>query len=145
MIEVVATVAIASVIMVALISFFSVVSRVFVASAIESEDRLIVSNVKGYLKNQLGYAADVKNTVTTGYDSLSFSGGRLYRNGALVFDEAFYGNTNISGSMTGFGSALTFRLIVENSGQSRTEDYVITTMNKSDSTIAVPITTFWYK
>jgi prepilin-type N-terminal cleavage/methylation domain-containing protein len=145
LIEVVATVAIASLVMVALVSFFSVVSKVFVASALESEERLISSNAKAYLKNELTYVTEIAVSGDGSFSELEFTGGRIYKNGVQVFDNEFYGNTSIYGEVTGLGSVLTFTLRVENGGTDRTDIYVIKTLNKVDTAISTPVTTLYYK
>ncbi|KAF0092362.1 MAG: hypothetical protein FD141_546 [Fusobacteria bacterium] len=145
LIEVVATVAIASLVMVALVSFFSVVSKVFVASALESEERLISSNAKAYLKNELTYVTEIGVSGDGSYSKVEFTGGRIYKNGVQVFDNEFYGNTSIYGEVTGLGSVLTFTLRLENGGTNRTEVYVIKTLNKIDTAISTPVTTLYYK
>lgn len=131
-----ATVAIASLVMVALVSFLSVVSKVFVASAIESEQRLIASSAKAYLKNELTYAENVTiiniNELTYNTNQkLEFIDGKIYKNDVQVFDNEFYGSTKINISVTGIGSVLTFTLDVVNGETVRTEDYVIKTLNSN--------------
>lgn len=145
LIEVVATVAIASLVMVALVSFFSVVSKVFVSSALESEERLIASSAKAYLKNELTYVAEIAVSGDGSFSELEFTGGRIYKNGVQVFDNEFYGNTSIYGEVTGLGSVLTFNLRVENGETDRSEVYVIKTLNKVDTTISTPVTVLYYK
>ena len=136
LIEVMATVAIASLVMFALVSFLSVVSKVFIASAIESEQRLIVSSAKAYLKNELTYAENVTinniNELTYNTNQkLEFIDGKIYKNDVQVFDNEFYGNTKINISVTGIGSVLTFALDVANGEINRTEDYVVKTLNSN--------------
>lgn len=145
LIEVVATVAIASLVMVALVSFLSVVSKVFIASAIESEQRLIVSSAKAYLKNELTYVTEIAVNGDGSFSKLEFTGGRIYKNGVDVFNNEFYGNTEINISVTGSGSVLTFTLDVVNGVTNRNEDYVIKTLNKVDTAISTPVTTLYYK
>lgn len=145
LIEVVATVAIASLVMVALVSFLSVVSKVFIASAIESEQRLIVSSAKAYLKNELTYVTEIAVNGDGSFSKLEFTGGRIYKNGVDVFNNEFYGNTEININLTGSGSVLTFTLDVVNGVTNRTEDYVIKTLNKVDTTISTKVTTLYYK
>lgn len=145
LIEVVATVAIASLVMVALVSFFSVVSKVFVASALESEERLISSNAKAYLKNELTYVTEIAVSGNGTFNKVEFTGGRIYKNGVQVFDNEFYGNTSIYAEVTGLASVLTFTIRVENGGTDRTEVYVIKTLNKIDTAISTPVTTLYYK
>lgn len=131
--------------MVALVSFLSVVSKVFVASAIESEQRLIASSAKAYLKNELTYVTEIAVNGDGSFSKLEFTGGRIYKNDVQVFDNEFYGNTSIYGQVTGLGSVLTFTIRVENGGTNRTEDYVIKTLNKVDTAISTPVTTLYYK
>lgn len=131
-----ATVAIASLVMVALVSFLSVVSKVFIASAIESEQRLIASSAKAYLKNELTYAENVTiiniNELTYNTNQkLEFIDGKIYKNDIQVFDNEFYGNTKINISVTGIGSVLTFTLDVINGETVRNEDYVVKTLNSN--------------
>lgn len=140
-----ATVAIASVVMLVLISFLSVVSNVFVASAIESEGRLMMSSTKGYLQNQLTYVTDVKNTGDASYNKLEFKDGRIYKNGVQVFENSFYGNTSVYGEVLGLGSLLTFVIRVENGTTVRSETYVVKTLNKVDTAISTPVKVLYYK
>lgn len=145
LIEVVATVAIASLVMVALVSFFSVVSKVFVSSTVESELRLISSNTKAYLKNELTYVSDLGVSGDGTYSKIEFSGGRIYKNDVQVFDNDFYGNINIDGEITGQGSVLTITLRVEKNESKRSEVYVIKTLNKIDTAISTPVKVIFYK
>lgn len=145
LIEVVATVAIASLVMVALVSFFSVVSKVFVSSTVESELRLISSNTKAYLKNELTYVSDLGVSGDGTYSKIEFSGGRIYKNDVQVFDNDFYGNINIDGEITGQGSVLTITLRVEKGESKRSEVYVIKTLNKIDTAISTPVKLIFYK
>ncbi len=145
LIEVVATVAIASLVMVALVTFFSVVSNVFVSSALESEERLISSSAKAYLKNELTYVSEIAISGNGTFNKVEFAGGKMYKNDIQVFDNEFYGNTSIFGEVTGLGSVLTFTLRVENGETNRTEVYVIKTLNKVDTAIATPVTVLYYK
>lgn len=145
LIEVVATVAIASLVMVALVSFFSVVSKVFVSSTVESELRLISSNTKAYLKNELTYVSDLGVSGDGTYSKIEFSGGRIYKNDVQVFDNDFYGNINIDGEITGQGSVLTITLRVEKGESKRSEVYVIKTLNKIDTAISTPVKVIFYK
>jgi len=145
LIEVVATVAIASLVMVSLVTFFSVVSRVFVASAQESESRLIISSAKAYLKNELTYVAEIDDSGDGTFDKLEFNGGKMFLNGAQVFTDEFYGNSRIYGEVTGLGSVLTFELRIENGGTDRIETYVVKTLNKIDTAISTPTTSIYYK
>ena len=145
LIEVVATVAIASLVMVALVSFFSVVSKVFVSSTVESELRLISSNTKAYLKNELTYVSDLGVSGDGTYSKIEFSGGRIYKNDVQVFDNDFYGNINIDGEITGQGSVLTITLRVEKGESKRSEVYVIKTLNKIDTAISTPVKVLFYK
>lgn len=145
LIEVVATVAIASLVMVALVSFFSVVSKVFVSSTVESELRLISSNTKAYLKNELTYVSDLGVSGDGTYSKIEFSGGRIYKNDIQVFDNDFYGNINIDGEITGQGSVLTITLRVEKGESKRSEVYVIKTLNKIDTAISTPVKVIFYK
>ncbi len=145
LIEVIATVAITSLVMVALMSFFSVVSNVFVSSALESEERLVISSVKGYLKNELVYKVAISNTGDATYNKLEFADGKLYKNGVQVFTNKFYGNTKIYGTVTGTASVLTFTLQVKNGTTNRSEIYVVKTLNKTDLNISVPVSVLYYK
>jgi prepilin-type N-terminal cleavage/methylation domain-containing protein len=145
LIEVVATVAIASLVMVALVSFFSVVSKVFVSSAVESELRLISSSAKAYLKNELTYVTEIGVSGDGTYGKIEFIDGRIIKDGVQVFDNEFYGNTSIYAEVTGQGSVLTFTLRVEKGETERSEIYAIKTLNKVNTTISTPITVIYYK
>ena len=145
LIEVVATVAIASLVMVALVSFFSVVSKVFVSSAVESEERLITSSAKAYLKNELTYATQIGISGDSSFSKIEFKDGRIYKDGVQIFDNEFYGNTSIYGDVTGLGSVLTFNIRVENGETDRTEEYVVKTLNKVDTVISAPVTAIYFK
>lgn len=145
LIEVVATVAIASLVMVALVSFFSVVSKVFVSSAVESELRLVSSSAKAYLKNELTYVTEVGVSGDGTYNKIEFTGGRIIKNDIQVFDNEFYRNTNIDAEITGQGSVLTLTLSLEKGGTERSEVYVIKTLNKIDTAISTPVTVLYYK
>jgi prepilin-type N-terminal cleavage/methylation domain-containing protein len=145
LIEVVATVAIASLVMVALVSFFSVVSKVFVSSAVESELRLISSSAKAYLKNELTYVTEIGVSGDGTYDKIEFIDGRIIKDGVQVFDNEFYGNTSIYAEVTGQGSVLTFTLRVEKGETERSEIYAIKTLNKVNTAISTPVTVLYYK
>lgn len=145
LIEVVATVAIASLVMVVLVSFFSVVSKVFVSSAVESELRLISSSTKAYLKNELTYVTEIGVSGDGTYGKIEFSGGRIFKNGVQVFDNEFYGNTSIYGEVIGQGSVLNFTLRVEKGEIERSEIYAIKTLNKFNTAISSPVTVIYYK
>lgn len=138
LIEVMATVAIASLVMVALVSFLSVVSKVFIASAIESEQRLIVSSAKAYLKKELTYAENVTININNDKEltyninqKLEFIDGKIYDEEGMIFDDKFYGNTRIYGEVRRDGSVLTFNLRVVNGETVRTEEYAIKTLNSN--------------
>lgn len=145
LIEVVATVAIASLVMVALVSFFSVVSKVFVSSAVESELRLISSSAKAYLKNELTYVTEIGVSGDGTFSKIEFIDGRIIKNGVQVFDNEFYGNTSIYAEVTGQGSVLTFTLRLEKGETERSEIYAIKTLNKVNTTISTPVTVIYYK
>jgi prepilin-type N-terminal cleavage/methylation domain-containing protein len=145
LIEVVATVAIASLVMVALVSFFSVISKVFVTSAVESELRLISSSTKAYLKNELTYVTEIGGSGDGTYNKIEFTGGRIFKNDIQVFDNEFYGNTSIDGEITGQGSVLTITLKVKKGVTERSEVYVIKTLNKVDTAISTPVKVIYYK
>ncbi|MDD2371026.1 MAG: prepilin-type N-terminal cleavage/methylation domain-containing protein [Firmicutes bacterium] len=145
LIEVIATVAIASLVMIALISFFSVVSNVFINSALESEERLVISNTKAYLKNELVYKVAINSSGDATYNKLEFTSGKLYKNGVQVFTDDFYGNTKIYGTVKGTGSVLTFTLQVQNGTTNRSEEYVVKTLNKTDINISTPVSILYYK
>lgn len=145
LIEVVATVAIASLVMVALVSFFSVISKVFVTSAVESELRQISSVTKAYLKNELTYVTEIGVSGDGTYTKVEFTGGRMFKNDIQVFDNEFYGNTIIDGEITGQGSVLTITLRVEKGETKRNEVYVIKTLNKVDTAISTPVKVIYYK
>lgn len=145
LIEVVATVAIASLVMVALVSFFSVISKVFVTSAVESELRLISSSAKAYLKNELTYVTDIGVSGDGTYSKIEFTGGKIFKNDVQVFDNPFYGNTTIDAEITGQGSVLTFTIKVKNGVTERSEVYVVKTLNKMDTAISTPVKVLYYK
>lgn len=150
LIEVVATVAIASLVMVALVSFFSVVSKVFVSSAVESELLLLSSSAKAYLKNELTYATEIGVSDDGTYNKIEFTGGRIFNkdihgNDLQVFDNDFYGNTSIDGEIKGEGSILTLTLTIEKGETERKEVYVIKTLNKVDTAISTPVKIIYYK
>lgn len=145
LIEVIATVAIASLVMVALVSFFSVVSKVFVTSVAESELRLISSNTKAYFKNELTYVTEIGDSDDGTYNKIEFNGGRIFKNDIQVFENEFYGNTSIDGEITGQGSVLTVTLRVEKGETERSEIYVIKTLNKMDTAISTPVKIIYYK
>lgn len=124
--------------MVALVSFLSVVSKVFIASAIESEQRLIVSSAKAYLKKELTYAENVTININNDKEltyninqKLEFIDGKIYDEEGMIFDDKFYGNTRIYGEVRRDGSVLTFNLRVVNGETVRTEEYAIKTLNSN--------------
>lgn len=152
LLEVIATVAIASLLMTPLVYYFIHSSNIFIHYAVENEMSYISSGAKAYLKNELTYVNDVSiNNVTT-YNKLEFLNGRILKNGKQIFkdgDESynneFYGNTEIDGKVTGQGSLLTFTLTFKNGERERTEVYVIKTLNKTNTNITTPISTIYYK
>lgn len=145
LIEVIATVAVSSILMVTLVTFFSLVSNIFVETALESESRLVMSSAKAYLRNELTYPVDIKVAADATYDKLEFAGGRLYKNGVQVFNNEFYGNTTIEGTATGLGSLLTFQLTVRNGTTARTETFVLKTLNKTDNAFSTATSVIYYK
>jgi len=147
LIEVIATVAVASLVMLPLIGFFIAVSNLFVSSAIESEERLVISNVKAYLKEELVYKTQISSSVDKTFDDLQFTGGKLYKKGNNILEGVYNGSIKIDGQVTGTGSVLTFTLQILNKDETvkRSEIYVVKTLNKNDLNISTPVSVLYYK
>lgn len=140
------TVVISSMVMLALFSFTTIISRVYTESKIKNEQQLIISNVKYYLKGQLTLAVDIKSTGDATYDKIEFKNNVILKNDANVFSDSVYGDQAITATVKGFGSLLNFVITVEDAtGKATSQEFTLKMRNKINIDIPDQTTILYYK
>ena len=143
--ELIVTVAISSIIMIALSSFASVVGRVFTDSKIKNEQQLMLSIIKEYIKKELTLAEDITMTGDLSFEKLSFQNNVILKNDVNAFDDSFYGSQTITADVYGLGSLLYFRITIEKAEKVISEEFVLKTLNKINIDIPNRVTEIYYK
>lgn len=144
--EVLVTVVISSIIMLSILGFFQSFSGIYRAGVVENDQRMVLGIVKSYIRKELQLSKTISTSSGPLLNELSFTGGKVYKNGVDAFQAGFYGTNSVIVSLTGFGSHLTFVVSVVNAqGDSLSETYIMNTFNVGNNNILSPVSLVYYK